>query len=271
MYSSFRSFVCIVTFLITCSAFARDLRVCADPDNLPFSNKRQQGFENRIAELMARDLHASLVYQWQRMGRGFVRDYLNASQCDVLIGIPANFKPVLTTSPYYRSTYVFVTPRDSHVKPASLDDPSLHQLKIGVQVLQEDYTPPATALARRHMQNQIVGFDTTGEDADSIIRAVADRKVDTAIVWGPLAGFFAKKKYPGLELTPVAPQVDPPALPFTFAIAMGVRKGNTALRDELEAVIEKRQGEINAILDRYGVPRLEMAPRLAAETHGGPQ
>jgi mxaJ protein len=270
MCSSFLRFVCVAALLISCSAFAHDLRVCADPDNLPFSDTKQQGFENRIAELVARDLHANLVYQWQRMGRGFVRDYLNTSRCDVLIGIPANFKPVLTTAPYYRSSYVFVTRKDGRLKPASLDDPALHQLKIGVQVLEEDYTPPATALARRHLQNQIVGFDTTGEDADSIIRAVAERKVDTAIVWGPLAGFFAKK-YSGLELTPVKPEVDIPALPLTFAIAMGVRKGNIALRDQLENVIEKRRGEINAILNRYGVPRLEVAPPLAAETHGGAQ
>lgn len=267
MCSSFRSLVCVAAMLIGSSAFARDLRVCADPDNLPFSNNKQQGFENRIAELVARDLHANVTYQWQRMGRGFVREYLNTSQCDVLIGIPANFKPVLTTTPYYRSTYVFVSRKDGKLQPASLDDPALHQLKIGVQVLEEDYTPPATALARRHLQNQIVGFDTTGEDADSIVRAVADRKVDTAIVWGPLAGFFAKR-YHGLEITPVTPQVDPPALPFTFSIAMGVRKGNTELRDELQTVIDRRQSEINAILDRYGVPRLEMAPRLA-ESHGG--
>jgi mxaJ protein len=262
--------VWLAALLISCSAFGRDLRVCADPDNLPFSNNKQQGFENSIAELVARDLHANLLYQWQRMGRGFVRDYVNAGQCDVLIGVPANFKPMLTTTPYYRSSYVFVTRKDRNVKLASLDDPALHQLKIGVQVLEEDYTPPATALARRHLQNQIVGFDTTGEDADSIIRAVTDRKVDTAIVWGPLAGFFAKK-YSGLQLRLVTPQVDPPALPFTFAIAMGVRKGNTALRDELETVIDKRQDEINAILDRYGVPRLEMAPRQGVESRGGTQ
>jgi mxaJ protein len=270
MCSSFLRWVCISVLLFAVSAFGRDLRVCADPDNLPFSNHKRQGFENQIAELVARDLHANLIYQWQRMGRGFVREYLNAGECELLIGVPANFKPVLTTSPYYRSTYVFVTRRDGHTKPESLDDPALRLLKIGVQVLEEDYTPPATALARRHLQNQIVGFETTGEDADSIIRAVADQKVDTAIVWGPLAGFFAKK-YPSLELTPVTPKVDPPALPFTFAIAMGVRKGNTALRDELENLIEARQSEIKNILDYYRVPQLEMPPRLAVDTHRGLQ
>src|SRR5205814_2888740 len=86
-------------------AHSRELKVCADPDNLPFSNTKQQGFENRIAELLGRDLNAHLTYVWQRMGRGFVREYLNKSVCDLLIGIPTNYRPVLTTSPYYRSTY----------------------------------------------------------------------------------------------------------------------------------------------------------------------
>lgn len=271
MCSSFRKFVFPALLLLSTAALSRDLRVCSDPDNLPFSNSKQQGFENRIAELIARDLHANLVYQWQRMGRGFVRDYLNTSQCDVLIGIPANYQPVLTTTPYYRSSYVFVQRKDGGLRSASLDDPALSHLQIGVQVLEEDYTPPATALARRHLQNQIVGFNTTGETADSIIRAVANHNVDTAIVWGPLAGFFARN-YAGLEVVAISPEVDPPALPFTFAIAMGVRKGNTALRDELENVIEKRQDEINAILDRYGVPRLEMAPRVTSTAvQGGSQ
>src|SRR5438477_2893958 len=133
--------------LLLFSAFAatgqtRQLRVCADPNNLPFSNIKQEGFENRIAELVAKDLGARLSYVWQRMGRGFVREYLNKSQCDLLIGIPTNYRPVLTTTPYYRSSYVFVTRRDGRMKPASLNDPSLRQMKIGVQVLEEEYTPP---------------------------------------------------------------------------------------------------------------------------------
>lgn len=262
MFSSCPNLVALLAALLmatTGSSFARELRVCADPDNLPFSNSRQQGFENRIAEVVARDLHARLSYVWQRMGRGFVREYLNQGTCDLLIGVPQAFNPVLPTAPYYRSTYVFVTRRDQQLKPASLDDPTLRRMKIGVQVLAEDYTPAASALARRGLQSEIVGFETVGEDASSIIRAVADHQVDTAIVWGPLAGYFAQNYGNSLQITPVVPEVDPPGLPFTFAISMGVRKGNTALRNELNGVLQRRGTDIQKILRQFGVPRLELA------------
>jgi mxaJ protein len=238
----------------------RQLRVCADPDNLPFSNRLQQGFENHIAKLLARDMHARLSYEWQRMGRGFVREYLGKARCDLVVGIPANFSQLLTTRPYYRSTYVFVSRRRAQVRPANLNDPALHRMKVGVQVLDDDYAPPAHALARRGMQANIVGFETTGGDAPSIVRAVVNRKVDTAVVWGPLAGYFARR-YPGrLTLTPVQPEVDPPGLPFTFAISMGVRKGNTQLRDRLQQFLDRRDGQIQTILRAYGVPQIEDPP-----------
>lgn len=267
MCSRFLKVVILAAFCLSLAVpvLARDLRVCADPDNLPFSNSKEQGFENQIAQLVAAELHAQLKYEWQRMGRGFVREYLNSSGCDLLIGIPTNYKPVLTTTPYYRSTYVFVTRRDRNLKLASLNDPALHSMKIGVQVLEEDYTPPATALARRGMQNEIVGFDSTGEDADSIVRAVAEKKVDAAVVWGPLAGYFSRRFGNSLVLTPVTPEVDPPALPFTFSISMGVRKGNVALRDELEQVLSRRHAEILSILNNYGVPLLELPPQRIGE------
>lgn len=257
--------VAAVSLALMLPAFARDVHVCADPDNLPFSNEKQQGFENQIARLVARDLNAHLQFEWQRMGRGFVREYLNKGRCDLLIGIPANYKPVLTTTPYYRSTYVFVTRRDRNLRLASLNDPTLHTMKIGVQVLEEDYTPPATALARRNMQNQIVGYESTGEEANSIIQAVVDRKVDTALVWGPLAGYFSRNYGNALVLTSVTPEVDPPALPLTFAISMGVRKGNIELKNELEHVISRHRPEIEKILKAYGVPQLELAQQGMGE------
>ena len=267
MFSRFlRVVTCAASFwLLVVPGYARELSVCADPDNLPFSNSKQQGFENQIAQLVAADLKVPLRYEWQRMGRGFVREYINNSRCDLLIGIPTAYKPMLTTSPYYRSTYVFVTRRDRDLKLASLNDPALHRMKIGVQVLEEDYTPPATALARRGMQNEIVGFESTGGEAASIVRAVVDKRVDVAVVWGPLAGFFAKRFGNSLELTPVTPEVDPPALPFTFSISMGVRKGNTALRNQLEQVLSRKQREIRSILHQYGVPQLELPPQRIGE------
>lgn len=239
------------------NAQTRELRVCADPDNMPFSSRNETGFENRIAALVARALNARLTFVWQRMGRGFVREYLDTGQCDLLIGIPTNYRPVLTTRPYYKSTYVFVARPDEPAIP-SLDSSELHGLKIGVQVLQEEYTPPGEALARRGLQGAIVGFDTTGNGADSIVRAVADHKVDLAIVWGPLAGYFAKNAGRQLRVTPVEPEVDPSGLPFTFAISMGVRKGNVTLRDQLEKILLDHGAEIRTILDEYGVPQLPL-------------
>lgn len=238
---------------------ARDLKVCADPDNLPFSNRSQHGFENKIAELLAHQMHAELKYEWQRMGRGFVREYLGKSRCDLLIGIPANYKPVLTTDPYYRSTYVFVSRRRSHLQNLSFNDPQLRKLKIGVQALDEEFAPPGDALARRGMQASMVAFDATGPHPAAIIQAVERGKIDLAVVWGPFAGFYARRSN-NLVLTPVSPEVDPPGIPFTFAIAMGVRKGNTALRDELQRFLRQQKPAIHRILRAYKVPELELAP-----------
>lgn len=249
-------------------AETRELRVCADPDNMPFSDMQKRGFENRIAELVAQELGAHLKYVWQRMGRGFVREYIDKAQCDLVVGVPANFRPLLTTTPYYRSSYVFVVPRRAALKSVSLDSPELHGLKIGVQVLDENYTPPGTALARRGLQGDIVGFDTTGPDAESIVRAVAKHEVDLAVAWGPLAGYFAQQYRDALKLIPVEPEVDPPGLPFTFAISMGVRKGNMALRDDLQRVLTNHSSDIRKILAEYGVPELPLALQQSDNSRG---
>ena len=245
-------------------AQARELRVCADPDNLPFSNVRQQGFENHIARIVARDLGVELKYEWQRMGRGFVREYVDKSRCDVLIGIPVGYRAVLATAPYYRSSYVFVTRRGARFQPSSLDDPRLRALKIGVQAVDEEYAPPAGALARRGMQSSLVGFYSVGRHASDIVRAVLDGRIDVAIVWGPIAGYAARKFPKQLELRSVTPQMDPPALPLTFEIAMGVKKENESLRAELDEVLRRHRGEIQRILRRYGVPELELISQEGA-------
>jgi mxaJ protein len=258
----------VIVFVLPCWAQQKELRVCADPNNLPFSNIKQQGFENHIAEVIASDLHAHLTYVWQRMGRGFVREFLNKDRCDLLIGIPADFKPVLTTAPYYRSSYVFVVRRDAAYKPASLEDPALRNVKVGVQALDDEYTPPAEALIQRGMRDSLVTYHTVGEDAEAIVRAVLNKEVAVAIVWGPLAGYWAHHNSGALECTPVYPESEPPGLPFTFEISMGVRKGNTSLRDAVQQALTRRGAEIKNILANFAVPQLEI-PRAQTPSGAG--
>jgi mxaJ protein len=259
MFSRFLNshFLKMCCLFLVCSsslfAFAAiPLKVCADPDNLPFSNREQQGFDNRVSELLARELGRKLEYVWQRGGRGFVRENLNKGVCDVLVGVPAQFRPVLTTSPYYSSSYVFVSRRKLNI--ASFDDPRLKTMKIGVQVLDDDYAPPARALSRRQLTANIVGFDAAGEESGDIIRAVANGKIDIAIVWGPLAGYYAARQRVPLRLTPVNPEFDPPALPFRFAIAVGVRKQDRELKEQLDGALLRRHAQIERILRAYSVP-----------------
>jgi mxaJ protein len=241
------------------------LRVCADPNNLPFSNARGEGFENHLASMLAADRGERLEYDWHAQRRGFVRETLGSGRCDVIMGVPASYERVLPTRPYYRSTYVFVSRADRRLRLSSLDDPRLHRLRVGVQLAGDDYanTPPAHALSRRGVVANVVGFTLYGDYKEDspparIVDAVARREIDTAIVWGPLAGFFARREPAKLVLAPVTPQVDLPFLPFAWDISMGVRRGNSKLRDQLDDFIERRGPEIDRLLDEYGVPR---APR----------
>jgi mxaJ protein len=259
MFSSFLRLGCIALICSGAAFAATPLKVCADPDNLPFSNRRAQGFDNKIAEVLANEMGRTVEFVWQRAGRGFVRENLNKGVCDVLVGVPAQFRPVLTTSPYYSSSYVFVTRKSRKLKLSSFDDPRLRKMKIGVQVLEEDYAPPGRALARRQLATNIVGFDATGEESADIIRAVATGKIDTAIVWGPLAGYYAARQRVPLELSPVTPAIDPPALPFRFAMAVGVRKADHGLRDQLQRALARRHVRIERILHSYSVPEYESA------------
>ena len=243
---------------------ARELRVCADPNNLPFSNRRGEGFENALAALLARDLGATVRYTWWAERRGFFRNTLKAGLCDVVMGVPTSFEMALPTRPYYRSTYVFLTRRDGGPAVRSFDDPVLRRVRVGVQLLGKDgaNTPPAHALSRRGVVGNVRGYTVYGDyRQDSpparIVDAVARGEVDVAVVWGPLAGYYARRQKVPLTLVPVSPQIDLPFLPFVYDIAIGVRRGEKALRDEIDRVLERRRPEIDAILDRYGVPRVE--------------
>lgn len=239
----------------------RALRVCADPNNMPFSDSAGHGFENRIASLVARDLHEPVAYTWWAQRRGFVRNTLGAQRCDVVIGIIAGDEQLSTTTPYYRSTYVFVTRRSSRLRLASMDDPRLHHVRIGIHVIGDDYNslPPGVALAGRGIVQNVVGYSIYGNYAQesppsTLISAVAHGKVDVAIAWGPLAGYYAARSRVPLDVSPVSNAMAGHGIPFSYAIAMGVRTGDSTLHGTLERELHARRAAIRRILQDYHVP-----------------
>ena len=259
---SSRAWIAATFFAFPLLASTPPLRVCADPNNLPYSNRRGEGFENRIARLVAKELGTTVEYTWWAQRRGFVRNTLKAGKCDVIIGVPASFELTATTRPYYRSSYVFVTRRDRNLQISSFDDARLRQLRIGVQLIGDDgaNSPPAHALANRGIVEHIVGIPVYGDYAKkdpsrAIVDAVTSGRVDVAAVWGPIAGYYAR--HAQLALTPVSPQIDLPYLPFVFDISMGVRRGDDDLRARLDAILQRKAPEIDAILREYGVPRVD--------------
>lgn len=253
----------LLLVLAACAPHPRVLRVCADPNNLPFSNRAGQGFENKLVDLVARDLKARVEYTWWAQRRGYVRNTLKDRRCDVWPGVATQVEMLATTRPYYRSTYVFVTRADRNLDIASFDDPRLKHLKIGVQMVGDDAqnTPPTHALARRGIIGNVRGYMLYGDYTQpnppaEIVRAVDRGDVDVAVVWGPLAGYFAAKAAHPLRLTPVQPWLDGPQWPMVFDISMGVRRDDTKLKDELDQVLERRAGEVKALLGAYHVPLL---------------
>jgi mxaJ protein len=246
-----------------CTQFARSgelaLRVCADPNNLPYSDAMGNGFENKIVSLIAHHLHRPLVLVWRPERRGFVREGLNAGECDLVAAIPSGARIALGTRPYYRSTYVFVS-KPGEPPVSTLDDPSLRTRKIGVQLIGDDgmNSPPAHALAERGIIENVRGFMVYGDYRDNhplseIVHAVATEEVDVAAVWGPVAGYFAAKEEPPLVVTPITGSAEA-RLPMTFDISMGVRKTDNQLKAQIDHALSSLAPQINAILASYNVP-----------------
>ena len=237
------------------------LRVCADPDNLPYSREDGSGFENRIAQLIAEDFGLPLTYAWLPDRRGFVRKTMGAGLCDLIIGVPVAFERTLNTRPYYRSSYVLVEPAGDRSPPASFDDARLRRWRIGVQLVGDDLatTPPGYALALSGAVQNVVGYPIPGEQpaAARIVQALVRGELDAAFVWGPQAGYYAAHASRPLQLHHLPPPASLKEQPFSFAIAMGVRRGDKALRDRLDDFIVRRRADLERILDGYGVPRLQ--------------
>lgn len=247
-----------------------EFRVCQDPSNMPFSSTKAQGIENRIAELFAKDLGLPVSYYSFPQRMAFVRNTLRFKlpgedfRCDIIMGVPAGFDQVSATKPYYRSTYALVYPKggalDGVKSPAellALPAATLKKLRIGVG----DRSPATEWLARHDLVEQGVPFAMLSPDPEHypgqlIERELAEGRVDAAIVWGPIAGWFARQ-VKGRELV-VVPMVSEKGVKFDFAMAMGVRYGEPQWKQQIESLIDKRRPDIQAILREYGVPLLEL-------------
>lgn len=239
----------------------RVLTVCADPNNMPFSNQAQEGFENKLSSLIAQRLHARLTYVWWAQRRGFARNTLVEPLCDLWPGVALGVGRMATSRPYYRSMYVFVSRSDAPLQGLTLDDERLRSTLVAVQMIGTDATntPPAHALAQRGITANVRGYMLYGNYKNSnppaaIVNAVIDKEVGVAVAWGPMAGYFAKQSTTPLRLEPVTPAVYGGVWPMSFDIAVGVRKGNPELLHQVNQILTAEAPAIQALLHSYGVP-----------------
>jgi len=268
------AFIAVMSVMAGARAETPPLRVCAATDNFPFSDRQGSGFENKLAKLVAEKLGTSVDYTWWPARENFIDKTLKKGDCDVLMGVPADFDQVETTRAYYRSSYVFVSRKDAHLDVRSLKDPRLEKLEIGVYLLGSDQTPPALVLAKEGLNDRVRGFMTFYDGRGSthtpgLIQALDRREIDVAAVWGPLVGYYAHEAGARLTVTPIVDGEDFPPLVFRYDIAMGVRKGDHQLRAKLDKVIDANGRAIRHLLAGYGVPLLPIGTDRSAATTTG--
>jgi quinoprotein dehydrogenase-associated probable ABC transporter substrate-binding protein len=233
------------------------LRVCADPRNLPFSNEKGEGFENKLAEFFAAKLEKKLDYMYFPQATGFVRVTLGAHRCDVIMGFPQGDDLVQGTNPYYRTAYALISRQGSGLDDVdTLEDTRLKGKHIGVVA----GTPPATNMAAAGLMANAKPYplmiDTrVDSSAEAMTNDLNNGDIDAGILWGPMAGFYAKKANPPLHLTPLVKEKTGPQL--VFRIGMGVRRADQNWKRQLNRLIQENQGAINKILLDYGVPLLD--------------
>ncbi|MGD9896362.1 MAG: quinoprotein dehydrogenase-associated putative ABC transporter substrate-binding protein [Candidatus Methylacidiphilaceae bacterium] len=251
-------------FLLSCSLVSAQpadlpLRVCADPGNMPLSNSRGEGFQNRIADLLARSMGRSLDYFWYTYyERGLVRATLNANHCDLLFDMPPDFELALPTKPYYKSTFVLVTRKDRNLHIQSLDDPILKNLRIGVfqasaarDALRNHGVQHNTVVHYIFYDSRVHPEQHPAEQVEQVIQGT----LDACAVWGPLAGYYVAKQKAPLDLLPLNTMEE--TVPLEYAMALAVPKGSKALRDSLNRAMEEQKSEIKEILTSYGVPLVQ--------------
>lgn len=245
-------------------------RVCADPNYLPYSNRKGEGFENKLAEILAQSMDLPVSYTWFPQRMGFIRNTLRAKdpgtkeyKCDVVMGVPDGFELAITTKPYYESTYALVHLKGhealAQIRSSGdllrLSEEQRHKLKIGVT----ERSPGARWLAKHGMYGQIAGYIAqSGDPAEYPDQPIQEDllagRIDAAILWGPIAGYLARRA--GADEVAIVPLESEPGVRFNYAIAAGVRFGDGAWRDQLNELLEQNSERIAALLEAYEVPLL---------------
>lgn len=238
-----------------------EMRVCADPNHFPASSQQQPGFENRIAEILADDLHAKLTFVWTPRGSDMVKYHLRTSDCDLSMEIADGQMGLLSTVPYYQSPYVFIYRKDSGLDIHSLTDPALKKLRIGTYA----YSIPFVALQSEGLLKNVVFYHPVGSDSGPdvttpLMQHLENGDVDIAIVYGPVAGDFVKQHPGEWVFNPVTPEIVPPALQLFRIWTIAVRPGDESLRDELNIALAQKWDDIQKVFQDYNVP-LQPVPK----------
>ncbi len=239
-----------------------ELRVCADPHNLPFSNEAGEGFENKVAAIIGRDLDLPVTYVWFPQVTGFVRNTLRARECDLVMGAVTGDGIMDSTNPYYHTGYMIVTRTADHIEARSVSDPALAPKRFGVIAA----TPPTDLLVRHKLMDQVTPYSLRVDTRISnpprqMLQDLTDGKIDVALVWGPQAGYAIKHDALPLDAGFIEPEPNAPRL--DYRIAMGVRAGEPEWRRRINQAIGKHKDEIAAVLAEYGIPMLDDQDRPA--------
>lgn len=265
-----KSIIGLCLTALSLSVFAEDtFRVCADPLHPPYSTKSQDGFENKIAELFAKQLNQKLEYYWFPQRIGFIRNTLKSQiddtdqyKCDVVMGLPVGFDFAKTTKPYYHSTYVMLIAKgrgwDDIVNPSQLSNLSL-QREESLKIAMFDRGPGTTWLHKNGLLDQGIPYQTmTGDDKNNaamqIDKDLKARKIDIVILWGPMAGYVVSQS--PKDTYNIIPMQSTPAMKFDFSIAMGVRYGDNKRKQIIEQLIDKNKDKIHSIISEYNIPLL---------------
>jgi quinoprotein dehydrogenase-associated probable ABC transporter substrate-binding protein len=232
------------------------LRVCADPGNLPFSNDKEEGFENKIAEVVAEELQIPIHYTWFPQTRGFIRNTLRVRKCDLVMGISSAHELLLNTNHYYRSVFVLFFRKDSGITGTQLSDPQFRKLRIGVVA----GTPPANLMLKyelfdNHRPYQLIVDTRIQKSGRDMVADVASGEVDVGLLWGPIAGYYIGRQNVKMTVLPIRDEPDMPKM--NYRITMGVRHGEIEWKRTLNKIIRKRQQDINQILMSYGLLLLD--------------